>query len=111
MYLIIFEILLLFVIPIMLLYFKKINFKYRIHVISLIFIITLGIIILEKWSLFDLGIRTDNIGESIIPYALFTVIGVSALVIEVSSFINSTIISNESKMNMELVETVNQKTI
>lgn len=80
MYLNIFEILILFIVPVMLLYFKKINFKYRIHVLILICIITIGIIIFERWSLFDLGIRMDNIEENLIPYALFTIIGVFSLI-------------------------------
>lgn len=64
----------------MLLYFKKINFKYRIHVLSLICLITIGIIVLEKWSLFALGIRIDNIKESLIPYIAFTTVGVLCLI-------------------------------
>jgi len=74
------EILFLFIVPIMLLYFKKINFKYRIHVLSLICLITIGIIVLEKWSLFALGIRIDNIKESLIPYIAFTTVGVLCLI-------------------------------
>lgn len=75
------EILLLFVVPIMLLYFKKINFKYRIHVLSLICIIVLGIIIFEGWNLFDLGIRLDNIKESLVPYLVFTIVGTLCLIV------------------------------
>lgn len=75
------EILILFVIPIMLLYFKKINFKYRIHVLILICLVTTFIIIFEKWSLNDLGIRIDNIKEGLIPYTLFTIIGIICLII------------------------------
>jgi len=74
------EILFLFIVPIMLLYFKKINFKYRIHVLSLICLITIGIIVLGKWSWFDLGIRIDNIKESLIPYIVFTIVGVLCLI-------------------------------
>ncbi len=65
----------------MLLYFKKINFKYRIHVLSLICIIAIGIVVFEKWSFFDLGMRIDNIKEGLIPYVAFTAIGVLCLVI------------------------------
>lgn len=75
------EIILLFIIPVLLLYFKKINFKYRIHILSLIFIITTVIIVIEKWSLVDLGIRLDNIRESIPPYLFFTVISSLFLII------------------------------
>lgn len=75
------EIILLFIFPITLLYFKKINFKYRIHILVLIFVITLGIIFFEKWNIFDLGIRIDNINESIIYYTIFTLIGIIFLII------------------------------
>ncbi len=75
------EIIVLFIVPVLLLYFKKINFKYRIHILSLICILVLGIMFFEKWSLFDLGIRVDNIKDSLLPYIYFIVIGSFSLIL------------------------------
>lgn len=74
------EILFLFVLPVLLLYFKKINFKYRIYVLSFISIITFIIILLEKWDLKKIGVRLDNIKNSIFPYMIFTIMGVILLI-------------------------------
>ena len=35
----------------------------------------LGIVLCEKWTLRDLGIRTDNLRTTFLPYALFTITG------------------------------------
>jgi membrane protease YdiL (CAAX protease family) len=43
--------------------------------LSIISLITIGIVIVEHWSLAKLGIRLDNIASSLLPYALFTIAG------------------------------------
>ena len=81
MLLAIFEISILFVIPVLLIYFKKINFKYRIHTLIGIVLIALIIISFDNWTLLDLGIRFDNFKIGLIPYSLFTLIGILALLL------------------------------
>jgi len=41
---------------------------------------TLALIVYEGWTLSELGIRFDNVVPSIIPYTIFTILGVLALV-------------------------------
>lgn len=81
MFLSIIEILLLFVVPVLLIYFKKINFKYRIHVLCAIILISIIIIIFDKSTLYDLGLRTDNLKDGLIPYSIFAVSGTLALLL------------------------------
>jgi len=73
------QIILLFVIPVLLLYFKVIKYKYKIHILSLISLVTLLIIVFENWNFEKLGLRIDNIQIAFIPYAIFTLLGVVVL--------------------------------
>jgi membrane protease YdiL (CAAX protease family) len=70
------QIVLIFILPVILMYFNIIPFKYRKHTLIVVSIITLIIVLLEKWSLQTLGLRLDNISPGIIPYTIFTIIGV-----------------------------------
>ena len=46
-----------------------------------IVLIALIIISSDNWTLFDLGIRFDNFKIGLIPYSLFTLIGILALLL------------------------------
>ena len=69
------------ILPVILVYFKIIPFKYRRHALAAISIVVILLCITEKITLKQLGIRTDNIVSGLIPYALFTILGVLILYI------------------------------
>lgn len=71
-----FEIILLFVVPILLLYIGIIPFKYRFWLGGAVFLLILISIYKEKLSLKKLGIRFDNFGRSVLPYTIFTLVGI-----------------------------------
>ncbi len=68
------QVLLVFVLPVYLLYKKIIPFKYRLHVLFAIFLVVIVFIYLEGMTFYDLGIRFDNIDSHIFPYIAFTVL-------------------------------------
>jgi len=67
---------LLFIFPVLLVYCRIIPFKYRKHTLATVSAIIVTIILVEGWTLTQLGIRLDNIRECTIPYAVFTIIGI-----------------------------------
>ncbi len=73
------QILYLFVIPILLLYFKVLPGSFRFAMIFSVAVLLLGIIYRAKWTHNDVGIDKDFM-KDIVPYALFTVGGVFFIV-------------------------------
>ena len=73
------QIVLLFVLPVALIQTGIFPIKYRMVLLGILVVAILGIVRAENWTLSQLGIRTDNLSESLIPHALFTVAGVLAL--------------------------------
>ncbi len=80
------QVILIFVLPVFLLYVKIIPFKYRLHVLFSIFLIVIAFVILEGITFSDLGIRFDNIDGHIFPYILFTIL-VSLAIIYLSKYV------------------------
>jgi len=80
------QVLLIFVLPVYLLYKRIIPFKYRLHVLFSIFLIVVFFIIIEGMTFYDLGIRFDNIDSHIFPYITFTVL-VSFAIFYLSKYI------------------------
>jgi len=74
------QILYLFLIPIMLLYYKVIPGNARILVLMVITILIYGIARYEKWNKIDFGIR-ENWKENFLPYLIFTLLGVAVLLL------------------------------
>ncbi|TSC86616.1 MAG: Uncharacterized protein G01um10147_828 [Microgenomates group bacterium Gr01-1014_7] len=66
---------LLFIAPILLLYFQIIPLQYRFLVLTTIFFVVVFITFIEKWNLKQLGIRVDNLKEAVIPYLALTFVG------------------------------------
>jgi membrane protease YdiL (CAAX protease family) len=66
------QILVLFVLPVLLVYYKTIPFKYRIHTLAIVTLSTFAVILIEGWTLIDLGIRIDTLGKYFLPYIIFT---------------------------------------
>lgn len=72
------QILYLFLIPIMLLYYKIIPSNGRVLVLVVITVLIYSIARFEKWNKIDFGIR-DNWREYFLPYFIFTIVGVVLL--------------------------------
>ncbi|MGM5484356.1 MAG: CPBP family glutamic-type intramembrane protease [Nanobdellota archaeon] len=68
------EILVLFVIPVLLLYYKVIHYRHRFKLLLVVSLLSLAVIIYDGTGLADLGLRTDNLSENVYPYFLFTLI-------------------------------------
>jgi membrane protease YdiL (CAAX protease family) len=73
------QILYLYVIPTLLLYFGVIPVHYRIIMLAIIAFLMLGVIHHNKWTHADIGI-TEHWFKDLVPYLLFTVAGVGFLV-------------------------------
>lgn len=73
------QILYLYVIPTLLLYFNVVPESFRIVILFGVAILLLGIIRHNRWSYSDMGI-THNFMKDIVPYTVFTVGGVLFLV-------------------------------
>lgn len=73
------QILYLYIIPVLLLYFKILPGNFRFLMLFGIAILLYGIVKHDHWTYADLGIKRDFM-KDIIPYALFTVGGVFFLV-------------------------------
>lgn len=70
------EIIGLFVLPVLLCAYGVIPASWRFLALAAVTMIIVGIVIKERWTLVDLGIRADNLRVAFLPYTLFTVGGV-----------------------------------
>lgn len=91
-----FQVIYIFIIPISLVFFKAISYKYRFHTLTIISLGTFLIMIYENWTLKDMAIRFDNLSEALIPYIIFTIIGVMFL-ITISEVSNKRMIVTKAK--------------
>ncbi len=73
------QILYLFILPVLLLYFKVLPGNYRFIMLTGVFLLLLGIVRKAKWTYADMGIRR-NFMKDIVPYSLFTIGGVLFLI-------------------------------
>lgn len=73
------QIVCLFIVPIVLLVTGVIPGRFRLLVLGIISAVIAGITIQERWTLSQLGIRTDNLAQGIIPYLIFTCAGLCVL--------------------------------
>jgi membrane protease YdiL (CAAX protease family) len=73
------QILLIFVLPIILLFFNIIKKRFRLLLLFLISLLAIGIVFVEKISANNLGLRIDNFRISIFPYAIFTIVALIAI--------------------------------
>jgi len=75
----IFEVCLIFIAPIVLIYYKMIPFSLRLWTLGIFFSFSILIILQERWPLKTLGIRLDNIKSALAPYAIFVIMGLAFL--------------------------------
>ncbi len=67
------ELMVLFFLPVVFIYFGIIPIEYRFYVILIGMFAVLGIVLFEKWSLKKLGIRMDNLKENLFFYLLISI--------------------------------------
>lgn len=72
----------LFILPVVLIYFKIIPFKYKLYILGVVVLSSLAIVVLEKWGLEKIGLQLETTVEYAIPYFLFTLsLGIALLLI------------------------------
>lgn len=79
------QLLFLLVIPVLLLVLGFFSLNIRGYILATVVVLTMLLAFKERMSLKELGIRTDNIKQSILPYTLFTLVGTIGLFILSSS--------------------------
>ena len=75
------QILVIFVLPVFLLYFNIVPTSWRIILLAISSLFIYGIIRHEKWTHEEMGVRHDNFKKAIPFYLLFTVLSLGALFI------------------------------
>jgi membrane protease YdiL (CAAX protease family) len=73
------EIFLIFVLPILLIYYRIVPFFFRLWTLGIFFSLSIFIILRERWNWKTLGVRLDNFNGALLPYVLFTAIGLALL--------------------------------
>ncbi len=71
----------LFVLSVIIFYFSNIPIQFNLFVLLAVTLIVIGIIVAEKWSFKDLGIRLDNIKKSASWYIFLVVFAIVAIVV------------------------------
>ncbi|MFA6273934.1 MAG: CPBP family intramembrane glutamic endopeptidase [Candidatus Paceibacterota bacterium] len=79
--LILVQIFVIFVLPVLILYFNILPNNWRMILLAVSFLFIYGIIRHEKWSHEEMGIRHDNFKKGIPFYLFFTIIGIITLFI------------------------------
>jgi membrane protease YdiL (CAAX protease family) len=74
------EVLFIFVLPMLLLYFGVIPVEKRLYLGIPVLVAILYLVRRERWSLKKIGLRFDNIITALFPYILFTLVGVILLI-------------------------------
>jgi len=79
--LIIIQILVIFIIPVLLLYFKIFSTNWRVVLLAVSSLFIYGIIRHEHWTYDDMGVKYDNFKKALPFYLFFTVLGVLVLLL------------------------------
>jgi len=69
----------LFVLPVVLWYFKVIPFRYRFHAFAIIGLCTVAIVLVKGWGGQELGLQGSAVRSYAIPYVLFTLLAGAAV--------------------------------
>ncbi len=70
----------IFVLPVLLLYFGLVPESWRIVVLFISSLFIYGIIKYERWEQKDFGYRIDNFRHALLPYTAFTLVGVTLII-------------------------------
>jgi len=75
------EIICIFILPVLLIVLGIIPKRYRLVLLIIFSIVTVLFVKIDHFSLRDLGLRTDNISNALLPYLIFTLLGVAVIVL------------------------------
>jgi len=75
------EIALIFIVPVLLVYFNIISNNFRLIVLVIITLVVFFIIFKEHWIFEILNIRINNLKNTFTPYFIFTTLGVATLIV------------------------------
>lgn len=75
------QIFIVFLIPIVLLDLGIIPLQYRVWVMGILVATLVSILIAEKWTWNMLGLKTNTFKKYLLPYTIFTIIGVAGVII------------------------------
>lgn len=75
------EVVYIFIIPVLLIYYGVIPMNYRIPTLIAITVFLIGIMIESKWTKAQIGLSTKITTKAIILYSVFTIVGVWSIVI------------------------------
>ncbi len=73
------KIIFIFVVPVLLLYFNFVPRSYYLVVLACCTVFVLALIYKEHWTLTALNLRLDNLGGALLPYTVFTALGIIML--------------------------------
>lgn len=73
--------LVLFVLPVALWYFKVIPFQYRFHTLAVVGACIVAIVVIRGWGMHTLGLQWSVLRDYVVPYTLFTLFAGFALYI------------------------------
>ncbi len=76
----------LLVLPVLLIQGNLLSFSYRYGALAVVFVVVIALSLKEKMTLKDIGIRTDNLMPSALPYTLFTILGAVSLFVMAHAF-------------------------
>ena len=77
------EILFLFILPVLLIKLNIIRPVYRLKTLILIFLAIIFLVLTENWTLLDLNLRFDNFLDFLMPFAIYIMLGVILIFVNV----------------------------
>ena len=75
------QIFVIFILPVLLIYFKILPANWRMVLLAISSLFIYGIIRHEKWAYEDMGVRHDNFKKALPFYIIFTIVGLMAIFI------------------------------
>lgn len=87
------QVILIFILPVLLIQLNIIPVNKRFLVLLLTTVIILAIVVQEKWSLTILGLENGNFYPSLMPYILFTFLGLISIIIA-AKILNRAVVQN-----------------
>ena len=89
----IFEIFIIFILPVLLWKFGLITVEYLWWILSGMVLSSTVIAVSERWSLQTLGIRTNNFAQGALPYLVFTTVGI-VIILVLAKIMRRDVLSN-----------------
>jgi len=86
-FLLLLQIVIIFILPICLIQLKIISVNYRLYLLAGVSAVAIAIMSFGRWSFSEIGIRTDNISSGLLPYTIFTLASFIAILM-LASFLH-----------------------